>query len=156
MFRLVVLKIFAAKKNKGNEFDSLKEVEKQNEKQNVKNRSGGELSSRYSVISTQALQHEEEKRKISNSKPAKENTERKIKVVKEFAEKIGVENPRVVTPDFSKFVINLLYSDCYTGTPKPLADDTKGGLIQGLRNVYTDHGHRGPWRVDKQEGSASG
>ncbi len=88
MFRFVVLKIFAAKKNKGNEFDSLKEMEKQNEKQNVKNRSGGELSSRYSVIILSKLFNMKKKKcKISNSKPAKENTERKIKVVKEICRK---------------------------------------------------------------------
>ncbi len=31
-----------------------------------------------------------------------------------------------------------------------------GGLIQGLRKIYTEHGHRGPWRVDTKDNSATG
>ncbi len=38
--------------------------------------------------------------KASDSKSTKKNTERARKVVKEFAENVGVEDPRVVTPDF--------------------------------------------------------
>ncbi len=67
-----------------------------------------------------------------------------------------MEDPRVVTPESSKFAMNLLYSYCYTGTPKALSDDTMGGLIQGLRNIYTEHGHRGHWRVDTKDNSATG
>ncbi len=52
--------------------------------------------------------------------------------------------------------MNLLYSYCYTGTHKQLSDDTMRGSIQGLETFYTEHGHRGPWRVDTKYITATG
>ncbi len=47
----------------------------------------GEISIRFSGISKQGLQNEEDMCKISNSKSTKKNTDRARKVIKEFAEK---------------------------------------------------------------------
>ncbi len=55
-----------------------------------------------------------------------------------------------------KLIMNLLYTYCRCGTEQALSDDTMGGLIQGLRHVYSEAGHRGAWVVDKKNQTAPG
>ncbi len=50
------------------------------------------------------------------------------------------KDPVEVTPESPKLIMNLLYTYCRCGTEQALSDDTMGGLIQGLRHVYSEPG----------------
>ncbi len=135
------------KKNQESDFDSFKEMGKPNERRlsAIEQEASFLLDflgclRKLSKIKTKYVKY------LSLSRRGK--TRRARKCSERICWKIYVEDPRVVTPDYSKFVMNLLYSYCYRGTPEALSDDIMGGFIQGLRNMYTERGHRGPRRVD--------
>lgn len=52
--------------------------------------------------------------------------------------------------------MNLLARYCRFGTPEWLKDDSMGGLVQGLRIVYEEHGHHQSWTVDEVSGDGRG
>lgn len=98
---------------------------------------------RFKGIVKKGLQEEEALCKVSNSEFTRKNIKVAKTFIEEFSLKLNLQDPKSATPGTSKFLMNLMYSYCYMGAPKALSDDTMEGLIQGLRKVNSQHGHRG-------------
>ncbi len=93
---------------------------------------------------------------MADSASTARNIRNARKILREFCIKTEAKDPVEVTPESPKLIMNLLYTYCRCGTEQALSDDTMGGLIQGLRHVYSEAGHRGAWVVDKKNQTATG
>jgi len=91
----------------------------------------------------------------ANSKSTQANVNLARKVLLKYAAKKGAPDPNVVTKDSSIFVLNLLADYCRFGRSDSLKNDSMSAIVQGLRLVYSEHGHYQTWSVD-DNGNARG
>lgn len=123
---------------------------------NRKGRGNRTVSDSFKNLSAESMKNEAELLGVASSKTSRENKVRAEKILQNFTTKVGSTEPGSVTPQTSVLLLNLLSQYCKTGLPDALADDTMGGIIQGLRTVFEENGHRGPWRADSITGVCSG
>ena len=90
------------------------------------------------------------------SRSTEDNVKRARKLLGEFSKIHGTEDPFVVSIESNDLILNLLHKYCRVGTENALSDDTMGGLIQGLRRVYDEHGHDMSWTIDRASNKAWG
>ena len=93
---------------------------------------------------------------MADSKSSALNISRARKILPEYMDKVGANDPKEVTPDSSMLICNLLSEYCGVQTENPLGEQSMTALIQGLRFLYEECGHRGRWTVDTIRGVASG
>ena len=115
-----------------------------------------EASQRLSQVASHGLQNKDALVNIARSASSLKNTKRAGPLLTQFASELGMRDPEVDTPQSLTMILNLIYTYCKTGTPNALSVDSLNALIQGLRNVYSAYGHKGAWRVDQRDSSASG
>ena len=60
-----------------------------------------------------------------------------------YMKRIGDNDPISVSAESSKLVVNLLSLYCKTFSDNLLTDESMGALVQGLRFIYDEAGHRG-------------
>lgn len=123
----------------------------------IKKKSGTKAASgRFQNISSDDLKSEANLLSIATSKSSMNNKKRANDLLTEFSGKVGFIDPFKVRAETSTLILNLLSEYCHTGKKEALSDDTMGALVQGLRALYLDHGHKGSWMIDVQSGSAGG
>jgi len=125
-------------------------------KKSRKGRGSKNTSNRFEGVTAGNLRDEAVLLGVARSKASEANKKRASRLLAEFAELVGAEDPKKVTVESSKLVLNLLNNYCKIGTPGALSDDTVGALVQGLRAVYEEAGHRAPWNLNVQEKTAQG
>ena len=126
----------------------------ENERKKIKLSSNA--SQRLSQVANSGIADEDALVSVARSVSSAKNTKRAAPLLKEFASKLNMNDPQSVSPGTSKMVLNFIYTYCKTGTDSPLSIDSFNALVQGLRNVYNANGHRGYWRVDSRDHTASG
>ncbi len=67
----------------------------------------------------------------------------------DYMNRVNGFDAEVATYESSKLIVNLLSTYFKTYTEDPLSDESMGGLVQGLRCLYDEAGHRGPWTEDE-------
>ena len=105
---------------------------------------------------TKGLQNEDSLVNIERYSSIYKNTKRAEPLLKQSAQKLGMQDPQIVTPASSKMLLNFIYTYCNSGTPEALSIDSLNALVQALPNTYSSYGHIGPWRIDLRDNSASG
>lgn len=121
-----------------------------------KGRGNKSTNNRFEGVSAETLRPETALIGVASSKSSITNKKRAARLLSEFAQKVGAEDPVSVTIESSKLVLNLISVYCKVGTPDAQSDDSVGALVQGLRAVYEEAGHRAAWNVNIVEGKASG
>lgn len=85
---------------------------------------------------------------MARTESSAKNTKRALKALDEVAKFLNVPDPVEVPSQFSKMIVNFLYNYCKSGTDASLSEDAMNAMIQGLINIYREHGHRGSWHVE--------
>ena len=102
------------------------------------------LRESYDLVSTAA------------SASTKANVKLARRVLKEYCAVKRAPDPKSVTPESSKLILNLLADYCKFGTADALKNDSMGALAQGLRHVYCEEGHTKTFQYDGSACKASG
>lgn len=121
-----------------------------------KSRRAEAASVRFQNVTKEGLQSDANILSVAESKSSMRNKDLARRVLAQFCVQTGFKDPVSVSKESSNMILNLLTHYCKTKSDNPLSVDLMGAIIQGLRAVYTDYGHRGAWFVDRNTGLATG
>ena len=116
---------------------------------------------RFASVQSHSLRSEQSMCVIASSASSKKNANRARAVLHQYCKRISsptneIQDPRTVSPESSRIVMNLLYDYCKMNSPEALSNDSVAAMVQGLRTVYEEAGHRGRWTVDERSSTAKG